>query len=65
VLDNYDLFLQHDAKKEDALERLPICAECGEHIQDDECYEIDNEIICPQCLKDNHRRWTDSLIYTR
>lgn len=44
------------------LESYPICAECGEHIQDEECYEIDGKLICEQCLKENYRRWTEDYI---
>lgn len=56
---DYDRYDMEQMKK---LQRLPVCAECGEPIQDDECYEINGEIICAECLKDNHRRWTDDLI---
>jgi formylmethanofuran dehydrogenase subunit E len=44
------------------LEKYPVCAECGERIQDDECYEFDGQLICSECLKDNHRRWTEDYI---
>lgn len=36
------------------LEELPICSECGEHIQDDMCYEINGEYLCENCV-DMHR----------
>lgn len=44
------------------LEKYPVCTECGERIQDDECYEFDGQLICSECLKDNHRRYTDDFI---
>ena len=55
-------FYRHDAKQTEYLERLPVCAECGEPIQTDECYEINGEIICPDCLKENYRHWTENYI---
>ena len=39
-----------------ALERLPRCSECDKPIQDDYCYEINGELICEGCLRDNHRK---------
>lgn len=49
-------FLRHDAEQAKALEKLPKCAECGEPIQTEECYEINDELICPECLERYHRR---------
>lgn len=59
IPDNYDLWKKHDAEQEAALAKLPVCSECGEHIQTDECYEINDELICPECLENNHRKWTE------
>lgn len=55
-------FNRWDNDQQKQLDRLPKCAECGEPIQEEECYEIEGEIICPQCLKDNHRKWTSDYI---
>ncbi len=54
--------LRYEAEQEKALKRLPKCCECGEPIQDDECYEIGDGLICPDCLKDNHRKWVDDYV---
>ena len=62
IPDNYDLFVAHDAEQERMLAKLPICSECGEPIQSDECYEINDELVCPQCLEENHRKWVDDYI---
>lgn len=51
--------MRYDAERQAEIERLPICCECGEHIQTDECYEINDELICPGCLEQNHRKWVD------
>lgn len=48
--------LLHDAKKQKELERLPICADCGERVQDDHYYLINDEVICPDCLEANYRK---------
>ena len=61
--DNFDAFDRYDAEQEKALSKLPECSECGEPIQDEECFEFNGELICPDCLKYNHRKWTEDYIY--
>lgn len=58
-MDNYDKWEAHDAEQQRQLARLPECSECGEPIQTDECYEINGELICPDCLEENHRKLVD------
>jgi formylmethanofuran dehydrogenase subunit E len=53
---------RYSAEQERKLEQLPRCSECDEPIQDDFCYEINDEYICEKCLKDNHRKLTEDLI---
>lgn len=60
--DNYDAFRRHDAEQEAMLERLPICTYCGESITGDYAYEIGDDLICEDCLKDNHRKTVEYLI---
>ena len=50
---------RYQDKLQKELDKLPICYECGEPIQDEECYEINDELICPECLLKNHRKFTD------
>lgn len=45
-------------EQDKALEKLPICEECGQHIQDDHYYEIAGDIYCPGCIREA-RRWND------
>ena len=47
--------LRYDAEQDRQLERLPRCCECDEPIQDEYCYEFNDELICPDCLLNNHR----------
>jgi formylmethanofuran dehydrogenase subunit E len=55
-------FDRYDREETKRLSRLPVCAECGEPIQDEICYEINGEFICPECLDDNHKRWTEDVL---
>ena len=55
-------FDRYEAEQEAQLEKLPMCDKCGEHIQDDYCYEINGEIYCEDCMNETFRRNVDSLI---
>ena len=43
-------FNRWDAAQERKLSRMPICSECGEHIQDDRAYYINGEWVCRECM---------------
>lgn len=62
MMDNYDLWIQHDAEMEERLSRLPVCDECGETIQDEHCYCINGNYICEDCLNDRYRVCVDDII---
>ena len=55
-------FCRHDAAQQDELNRLPRCSECDEPIQSETCYEINGELICEECLENNHKKWVEDLI---
>ena len=58
MIDNYDLWRHHDAEQSRLLNRLPVCSYCGEPIQSEHFYLINDENICPDCLE-NFRKETD------
>lgn len=49
--DNYERWAKHDAEQEDALALLPMCADCGERIQEEQCFVINDEPICESCME--------------
>ncbi len=53
---------RHDAQQQAALDKLPKCAYCDQPIQTDECYEINDELVCPDCLNEHHRKWVEDYI---
>lgn len=55
-------YARHDAQQAKALARLPRCSECDQPIQGDYVYCINDELICEQCLTDNHRKWVEDLL---
>lgn len=57
--DNYDAYCRHESEQEKALLKLPECSECGEPIQTEFCYEIDDELFCETCMAD-HRKCTEN-----
>lgn len=59
MMDNYDLWRQHDAEQSRLLSRLPICSYCGEPVQEEHYYLINDEILCKECLDNNFRKETD------
>lgn len=59
IPDNYDRWEAHDAERQRELERLPRCSECNERIMTDALYEINDELICPDCMEKNHKKWVD------
>lgn len=59
VPDNYDLFMQHEAEQDKQLEKLPTCSCCGEPIQDEYYYEINDELYCEECMKNEYRKSTE------
>ena len=50
---------RHMARQEKQLESLPVCCECDKPIQSEHCFEINDELICPDCMNDNHRKWVE------
>ena len=61
--DPYKDFDNWDGEQQAALERLPMCDECHEHIQDDYYYDIDGQTLCEECLNDNYRKSLDDYLY--
>lgn len=53
---------RYAAELEEALELLPVCSECGEHIQDEHCFVINDEPIHEKCMNDNYRKLTTDLM---
>lgn len=55
-------FLNYDEKQCAELDKLPKCSECGEAIQGEYCFEINDELICEACLNEYYRKQTDDYI---
>ena len=56
--DNYDLWEQHEADQQAEFQKLPKCDYCGEPVQSDHFFLINDEVICPECLNYHFRKET-------
>lgn len=55
-------FENWDWEREEMLEKLPKCTHCGEPIQDEYLYNIDDELFCEECMTALFRKSTDLYI---
>ena len=55
-------FERWDRERERRLEFLPVCVDCGHHIQADYFYEINGEPICPACMESGYRKEMEDYI---
>ena len=46
MIDNYDLWCEHDARQEDRLARMPQCECCGCHIQTEKAFYYNYQWFC-------------------
>lgn len=55
-------FERHDREQTAALELLPLCDYCNDHIQDEYLYDINGEFICESCLDRFFRKRTEDFV---
>jgi formylmethanofuran dehydrogenase subunit E len=60
--DNYSQWENHERQQEAWLRKRPVCCYCGEHIQDDYFYQINDEVICKDCLDGQFRKYVEDYI---
>ena len=56
-------YLLYDAEREERLARMPVCSDCGEHVQGDQFYVFTFRVkdsivptfrvVCEECLNDH------------
>lgn len=67
IPDNFDLAERHlreaAAAEERWLATRPLCSECDEPITDDSCFEINGELICEDCMDENHKKAVDDYAF--
>lgn len=55
----------HDNEAEAWLQSRPVCVRCGEHIQDEDLYDLDGDYYCEDCANDwlkEHRRSVENIM---
>ena len=55
-------FAAYDDEQQEWLGKRPVCVDCGEHIQDEYFFLINDEPICTECLVNNHKHCVEDYI---
>lgn len=55
-------FDRWDGAQSKRLKQLPVCADCGEAVQDDHYYLINDSVICPDCMESGYRKEVEDYI---
>ena len=57
-------FERHDREQERLLERLPVCDDCGDRINEDYYFAVTTDcgtdILCEECMNHRYRRNTEN-----
>lgn len=59
IPDNYDIWHDHQSRLDQELLRRPVCSHCEDPVQEDHCYEVAGQILCPHCLETYFRKELD------
>lgn len=62
VPDALDMFHRRDRQQAEAEKELPLCDHCTEYIHNENYYDIDGMILCPECLDNYYKKNTDDFI---
>ena len=60
--DNYSMWEHHQREEDMWLARRPVCSVCGENIQEEIAYNINDELICPNCLDTHFQVFVEDYI---
>ena len=55
-------FDRYDAMMADREAKLPQCEACGEPINEDEYFYINDEILCEKCMRDRYALSTEDYL---
>ncbi len=52
----------HCAEQQRLMDRLPKCDYCDSPIMDDDCFEINGDILCEECLDRQFKRRVEDYV---
>ena len=55
-------FERYDAEQEEEREKLPICYECKEEIDDDYVWDIEGTLYCDKCIEKLYKKPIEDYI---
>lgn len=64
-MDNYSMWERNEREMEKRLARRPVCCQCGEHIQDEFAYRINDDLFCQDCLEACFQVYVEDYCYGR
>lgn len=59
MVDNYSLWESHQAREDAWRARQPKCCRCGEHILDEDLWDINGDLYCEKCAEREFKRKTE------
>lgn len=59
IKDNYDFYKEHEAEEARQAMHRPICSCCKNPIMEDYAYEINNSLVCADCLDSEYKTFID------
>lgn len=62
MVDNYELWQRNEQRLEDELAKCPVCAWCGEPIQEEYLYEVNGELLDEICMDKLYRKQTSDFM---
>ena len=62
IPDALDMFHRRDRQQAQEEKRLPLCEWCNEYIHDEDYYDIEGKILCPECLDIYFKKKTEDYI---
>lgn len=60
--DNYSLWQRKEAQCEAWLAKRPVCCYCGQHVQDENLYDIEGSLYHEDCMNERFRKYTEDYI---
>lgn len=55
-------FNRQEANRNAWLKKRPVCCHCGHHIQDENIYDIEGNLLHEDCMNERYRKYTEDYI---
>ena len=62
IPDNMDAWDRYDDERSEELDRLPVCDNCENPIQEEKFFYYRGDKICRECMETHFEVWTEDYI---